>query len=132
MMSDAHHFSLRVYYEDTDFSGNVYHANYLKYCERARSGYLRDVGVDQTAMFAEGTAFVVRRMDCEFLRPANFDDVLDVETRLVEMSGARFELAQAVKRGDETLFSAAVTVALIDKQGRPKRMPATLYAKFSH
>jgi hypothetical protein len=62
MMSDAHHFSLRVYYEDTDFSGNVYHANYLKYCERARSGYLRDVGVDQTAMFAEGTAFVVRRM----------------------------------------------------------------------
>jgi acyl-CoA thioester hydrolase len=132
MMSDVHHFPVRVYYEDTDFSGNVYHANYLKYCERARSGYLRDVGVDQNAMFAEGSAFVVCKMDCEFLRPAKFDDELDVETSLIKMMGARFELAQFVVRGDKTLFSAKVTVALIDKQGRPKRMPATLYTKFSH
>jgi acyl-CoA thioester hydrolase len=124
MMSDVHHFPVRVYYEDTDFSGNVYHANYLKYCERARSGYLRDVGVDQNKMFADGVAFVVRRMDCQFLRPAKFDDELVVETRLVEMSGARFELAQVVQRGEDVLFSATVIVALIDKQGRPKRMPA--------
>ena len=128
MMSERQNFSVRVYYEDTDFSGNVYHANYLKYCERARSDYLRVMGVDQNAMFAAGDAFVVRRMNCEFLRPAKFEDVLEVETRLVEMSGARFELAQAVKRGEETLFSAAVTVALIDKAGRPKRITAEVAA----
>ena len=123
-------FRLRVYYEDTDFSGYVYHANYLKYCERARSAYLREVGVDQNAMFAEGLAFVVRKMDCEFLRPAKFDDELVVSTTLIEMAGARFELAQQVKRGDETIFSAKVTVAIIDGKGRPKRMPPELYAKF--
>ncbi len=124
-------FQLRVFYEDTDFSGYVYHANYLKYCERARSGYLRDVGVDQNAMFAEGLAFVVRKMDCEFIRPAKFDDVLDVETRLTEVSGARFELAQLVKRGEAVLFSATVTVAIIGKNGRPQRIPAALADKFS-
>jgi acyl-CoA thioester hydrolase len=126
MMSEPVKFPVRVFYEDTDFSGNVYHANYLKYCERARSEYLRVVGVDQNAMFAEGQAFVVRRMNCEFLRPAKFDDVLEVETRLVDMSGARFELAQAVKRGAETLFSASVIVALIDRSGRPQRISAVL------
>jgi acyl-CoA thioester hydrolase len=125
-MSDTHHFPVRVYYEDTDFSGHVYHANYLKYCERARSGYLRDVGVDQNAMFADGTAFVVRKMDCEFLRPAKFDDELQVETRLVEMGGARFELAQVVRRRDELVFSAKVTVAMIGKDGRPQRVPNSL------
>ncbi len=124
-------FQVRVYYEDTDFSGHVYHANYLKYCERARSGYLRDVGVDQNAMFAEGHAFVVRKMECEFLRPAKFDDVLDVETSLVEMGGARFELAQVVKRGEELVFSALVTVAIIGKDGRPQRITSALSAKFS-
>jgi acyl-CoA thioester hydrolase len=132
MMSDVHHFPVRVYYEDTDFSGNVYHANYLKYCERARSGYLRDVGVDQNAMFAEGTAFVVRKMDCEFLRPAKFDDELVVETSLIEMMGARFELAQFVVRGGKALFSAKVTVALIDAQGRPKRMPVEFKLLFEN
>ena len=124
-------FRLRVYYEDTDFSGYVYHANYLKYCERARSAYLRDVGVDQNAMFAEGHAFVVRKMDCEFLRPAKFDDVLDVETSLSEMSGARFELAQTVKRGEELVFSAKVIVAIIGKDGRPQRISENLKVVFA-
>lgn len=119
-------FQVRVFYEDTDFSGYVYHANYLKYCERARSGYLRDVGVDQNAMFAEGQAFVVRKMDCEFLRPAKFDDVLNVETTLVEMGGARFELAQTVKREEVVLFSAKVIVAIIGADGRPQRISAAL------
>ena len=119
-------FQVRVYYEDTDFSGYVYHANYLKYCERARSGYLRDVGVDQNTMFAEGQAFVVRKMQCEFLRPARFDDVLNVETSLIEMGGARFELAQTVTRGDELVFSAKVTVAIVGRDGRPVRIPDAL------
>ena len=125
-MTSKSSFFIRVYYEDTDFSGFVYHANYLKYCERARSGYLRDVGVDQNAMFAEGQAFVVRKMDCEFLRPAKFDDDLTVETSLSEMSGARFGLGQVVRRGDDVVFSALVTVAIIDKAGRPVRIPESL------
>jgi acyl-CoA thioester hydrolase len=124
-------YQVRVFYEDTDFSGYVYHANYLKYCERARSDYLRVIGVDQNAMFAEGQAFVVRKMDCEFLRPAKFEDVLEVETRLVEMSGARFELAQLVRRGAEEIFSAKVTVAIIGPSGRPLRIPSELAQKFS-
>ncbi|MDE2445729.1 MAG: tol-pal system-associated acyl-CoA thioesterase [Alphaproteobacteria bacterium] len=123
-------YAVRVFYEDTDFSGHVYHANYLKYCERARSDYLRVVGIDQNAMFAQGLAFVVRRMDCEFLRPARFEDELTVETRLLEMGGARFELAQAVKRGEEPIFSASVTVAIIDAQGKPKRIPHEFAQKF--
>ena len=124
-------FQVRVFYEDTDFSGYVYHANYLKYCERARSDYLRVIGVDQNAMFAEGHAFVVRRMDCEFLRPAKFEEVLDVETRLVEIGGARFELAQMVRRGVQEIFSAKVTVAIIGPSGRPQRIPPEFVTKLS-
>jgi acyl-CoA thioester hydrolase len=124
-------YPIRVFYEDTDFSGYVYHANYLKYCERARSDYLRVIGVDQNAMFAAGQAFVVRKMDCEFLRPAKFEDVLEVETKLVEMGGARFELAQIVKRGAEEIFKAKVTVAIIGSGGRPQRIPPEFTKKFS-
>lgn len=130
-MSEPLKYQVRVFYEDTDFSGYVYHANYLKYCERARSDYLRMIGVDQNAMFADGQAFVVRRMDCEFLRPAKFEDVLDVETRFVGISGARLESAQLVKRGAEEIFSAKVTVAIIDRQGRPMRIAKELVTKFS-
>ncbi len=125
-------YSLRVNYEDTDFSGFVYHANYLKFCERARSDYLRMKGVDQKAMFAEGHAFVVRRMDCNFLAPAHFEDELIVETDFKEMAGARFELFQTITLGDTTLFTAAVTVALIDGTGRPKRITPELATALTH
>ena len=121
-MSKPLTYTLRINYEDTDFSGFVYHANYLKFCERARSDYLRVKGVDQKAMFAEGVAFVVRRMDCQFLQPARFEDELTVETDFKEMAGARFELFQSVLRGETTLFTAAVTVVLIDGKGRPMRI----------
>jgi acyl-CoA thioester hydrolase len=124
--SGAHRLMVRVYYEDTDFSGNVYHANYLKFCERARSDFLRVLGLDQTAMFAEGAAFVVRRMNCEFLKPAKFDDVLTVETTPVEAAGARFELRQRVLRGEEELFTADVTAVLVDGRGKPKRFTPEL------
>jgi acyl-CoA thioester hydrolase len=124
-----HRFPLRVYYEDTDFSGYVYHANYLKFCERARSDFLRVAGIDQNAMFADGSAFVVRRMLCEFQKPARFDDELTVETTPKSMTGARFELSQRVLRGNEPIFTAEVTVALIDGKGRPKRVPADLAEK---
>ncbi len=123
-----HQFAVRVYYEDTDFSGLVYHANYLKFCERARSDFLRVAGVDQNVM-AGSAYFVVRRMLCDFLRPAKFDDELVVETVPIEMSGARFELEQVVKRREDVLFTAVVTVALIDGRGRPLRVPADIALK---
>jgi acyl-CoA thioester hydrolase len=125
-----HLLAQRVFYEDTDFSGFVYHANYLKFCERGRSDMLRVLDIDQGALKAAGLMFVVRRMACEFLRPARFDDVISIETRPMAMAGARFELSQRVLRGDEVLFTADVKVALIDGAGRPKRMPQDMAAKF--
>jgi acyl-CoA thioester hydrolase len=125
-----HVLQLRVYYEDTDFSGLVYHANYLKFCERARSDWLRVAGVDQIAMSGGSLHFVVRRMICDFLKPAKFNDILSIESRPVELKGARFEMAQRVMRCDEVLFTAAVTVALIDGRGRPMRVTHELGQKF--
>ena len=118
----VHFLAVRVYYEDTDFSGAVYHANYLKFCERGRSDCLRLMGVQHHAL--PGIAgFVVRRMACEFRRPATIDDLLTVETRFMALAGARLELSQRVFRERDVLFEAEVTVALIDPQGRPKRIP---------
>lgn len=118
-----HVLPVRVYYEDTDFSGAVYHANYLKFCERARSDCLRLMGIHHSEL--HGTAsFVVRRMVCDFLKPALIDDLLEVETRFVEFGGARMELGQSVKRTGEKLFEAQVTVALVDGRGKPKRLPS--------
>jgi acyl-CoA thioester hydrolase len=129
--SDGKHlFRLRVYYEDTDFSGLVYHANYLKFCERARSDWLRVVGIDQTAMSDESTHFVVRRMLCDFLKPAKFDDVLIIESQATELKGARFQMAQRIVRDEEVVFSADVMVAIIDGRGRPMRVSAEMVEKF--
>ena len=121
-----HHMQVRVYYEDTDFSGIVYHANYLRFMERGRSNYLRLLGADQRALFAEaeseapGFAFVVRSMTLEFLKPARMDDLLDIVTRPLEVKGASITLAQEVRRGDIVLLEARVKVAFISGgQARP-------------
>lgn len=125
----VHLLPIRVYYEDTDFSGAVYHANYLKFCERARSDCLRLLGIHHGEM--HGTAsFVVRRMECDFLKPALIDNLLEVETRFVEFAGARMELTQTVTRAGEKLFEAQVTVALVDGQGRPTRLPPDMTKTF--
>jgi acyl-CoA thioester hydrolase len=125
----VHILPIRVYYEDTDFSGSVYHANYLKFCERARSDCLRLLGIHHSEM--HGTAsFVVRHMVCDFLKPALIDNLLEVETRFVEFAGARMELIQTVMRAGEKLFEAQVTVALVDGQGRPKRLPPEMTKTF--
>jgi acyl-CoA thioester hydrolase len=121
-----HRMQVRVYYEDTDFSGLVYHANYLRFMERGRSNYLRLLGADQRALFAEamseapGFAFVVRSMTLEFLKPARMDDLLDIITRPLEVKGASITLAQEVRRGDVVLLEARVKVAFISGgQARP-------------
>jgi acyl-CoA thioester hydrolase len=126
-----HHLHIRVYYEDTDFSGFVYHANYLKFCERARSDFIRLLGVSQNTMFAEGTMLVIRRMNCDFLKPARFDDILTVESSPGEAKGARFDIRQRVLRGEELLFIADVTAVLVDGKGRPKRLSPALLASAS-
>ena len=117
----VHILPVRVYYEDTDAGQVVYHANYLKYCERARTDCLRLMGIHQSAFADMG--FVVRRMTCDFLKSARLDDLLEIETRFLTMGGARLELDQRVMRESNTLFKASVTVALVDIQGRPRRLP---------
>ena len=104
-----HHMQVRVYYEDTDFSGIVYHANYLRFMERGRTNYLRLLGAEQSALFTEaeaeapGFAFVVRAMQLDFLKPAKMDDVLDIVTRPIEVRGASITMHQEVRRGDDKL-----------------------------
>lgn len=117
-----HVLPVRVYYEDTDFSGAVYHANYLKFCERARSDALRLLGIHHRELQGK-LGFAVRRIACDYLKPAAIDDMLLVETRFVEIGGARLEIDQRVRRDGETIFTAKVTVAVVDPQGRPRRIP---------
>jgi acyl-CoA thioester hydrolase len=126
----VHRIAVRVYYEDTDLSGAVYHANYLKFCERGRSDCLRLIGIHHHELLGR-LGFVVRRMNCDFRAPARIDDLLTVETRFGERAGARMELDQRILRGDELLFAAAVTIALVDAAGKPKRLPNELTKKFA-
>ena len=122
---------VRVYYEDTDFSGIVYHASYLRFMERGRTNYLRLLGADHRALFEEaageapGFAFVVRSMQLEFLKPAVMDDVLTVVTRPEEVKGASITLAQEVRRGDVVLLEAKVRVAFVSG-GRARPIPKAL------
>lgn len=125
----AHSFAVRVYYEDTDLAGIVYYANYLKFIERARTEWVRDLGVDQTRLRAEqGVVFAVRRVEADYLRPAKFDDDLTVTTELLTIGGARIELRQEVLRGAERLFTAAVVLACLHDSGHPARVPADIRA----
>lgn len=125
-----HHFSTRVYYEDTDMAGIVYYANYLKYIERARSAWIADLGIDQKRLKdQEGIVFAVRRVEADYLKPAVFDDVLSVTTMLAEIKPARLFLAQDISRDGEVLFRSKVTIIAMDLEGRPKRLPALLQQK---
>ena len=132
MEGREHVLPVRVYYEDTDFSGFVYHASYIRFCERGRSDFLRIAGIHHSELHWGGsdgrTGFVVRRMECDFLRPATIDDVLEARTRFLELRGARFILEQRIMRGEEMLFRALVTAALVNAQGRPVRLPKQMRA----
>lgn len=125
----AHRFDLRVYYEDTDLAGIVYYANYLKFIERARSEWVRGLGVDQAALRAQdGIVFAVRRVEADYLRPAVFDDQLCVMTALVEMGGARIVLDQAVWRGQDRLFAARVVLVCVGPNLAAARIPDAVRA----
>ncbi len=122
---------VRVYYEDTDFTGIVYHANYLRFMERGRTNYLRLLGADHRVLFeaaeqeAPSFSFVVRSMRIDFLKPARMDDVLEIITRPEEVKGASITLNQRAMRGDELLVEAHVRVAFVSG-GRAKPIPKPL------
>jgi acyl-CoA thioester hydrolase len=126
-----HVLPLRVYFEDTDFSGLVYHGSYVRWCERGRSDFLRLIGDDHRALIdgsagREPAAFVVRRMHLEFLKPARIDEILEVTTRVKETTAATLTLDQRVARGDTQLFTAEVMVVLISASGKPLRLSTAL------
>ncbi|MGM4982152.1 MULTISPECIES: tol-pal system-associated acyl-CoA thioesterase [Rhizobium] len=128
----SHRLVQRVYYEDTDFSGLVYHARYLHFLERGRTDYLRCLGVEQRELLSadeEGLVFVVHRMEIDFKGPARMDDVLLIRTVTEKAGGAKMVLSQEIRRGDTLLIAAKVIIAVINAKGRPRRLPEKLAAQ---
>ena len=126
-----HHFPVRIYFEDTDFSGLVYHANYLRYMERARSDMLKCVGIDQRAVFESGEGvYAVSELGIKYRRPARFDDALLVVSTVERLGAATVVIHQRVMLGDETLTDARVVAAFLSREGRPKRQPKPWIAAF--
>jgi acyl-CoA thioester hydrolase len=126
----THTLPLRVYYEDTDLAGIVYYANYLRFIERARTEWVRGMGIDQTRLKAEqGIVFAVRRIEADYLIPARFDDAVEVRTVARAVTGARIVLGQDIWRGGERLFASVVTLVALRADGRAGRMPARMLAE---
>jgi acyl-CoA thioester hydrolase len=123
---DVHVLPVRVYFEDTDFAGLVYHANYLKFCERGRSDFIRLLGIYHQDLAnpekGEASVFVVRRIEIDYLRPARLDDVLEVVTRCEDIGGASLTLLQEVRRGETPIVRARVIVVLVSSSGKPQRL----------
>lgn len=124
LTAEGHVLPVRIYYEDTDFSGSVYHGSYVRFLERGRSDFLRCVGVSHAELSVAGLHFAVSELSVAFRRAAKIDDALEVVTRVGEVTGARVVLEQTVRRREETIVEARVTVALVDRDGRPRRFPA--------
>jgi acyl-CoA thioester hydrolase len=126
-----HVFPVRVYWEDTDAGGIVYHASYLRFLERGRTEMLRSQGIEQQAIFVEQkAAFVLRQMSIDFIRSARLDDLLEIRTSVESIGGASIRLAQEVRRGEETLVAATMTVAFVSA-GKPRRLPPELGARLT-
>ena len=127
-----HRFAVRVYFEDTDLSGIVYHANYLRFMERARSDMLRSAGIDQRGTMESGEGYyAVARLDMVYRRPAKLDDALLVTSRVLAVRAAACEISQVVSRAGEVLTEGTVTAAFLGSDGRPKRQPAAWRAAFA-
>ena len=123
-----HQLPVRVYYEDTDFTGLVYHANYVRYFERGRSDFLRLIGADHSLLLdrADPAAFVITRLEVDYVRPARIDDALLVRTTYDTFRGAKLTIRQSISCGADTLARATVSAACIDLSGRPRRPPSVL------
>ncbi|MGF9692102.1 tol-pal system-associated acyl-CoA thioesterase [Rhizobium sp. 0TCS1.26] len=134
LVDGGHRLVQRVYYEDTDFSGLVYHARYLHFLERGRTDYLRCLGCEQSALVSideEGLVFVVHRMEIDFKAPARMDDILTVTTRTEKAGGAKMVLVQEIRRGETLLIAARVIIAVINRSGRPRRLPDSIASSFN-
>jgi acyl-CoA thioester hydrolase len=130
-IGNAHYFALRVYIEDTDLGGVVYHANYLRFLERARSDLVRSLGIDQRAAIERGDGvYAVAEMHIKYCRPARLEDELVIMSQLDEIRGASCVIRQKVLRGHEILADATVTVVFLTPQGRPRRQPPEWVKKF--
>ena len=126
-----HVFPCRVYYEDTDAGGIVYHANYLKFAERARSELLRDLGTDNSRLMDQhGVLFAVRECQATYHRPAKLDDALEVHTDITSVGRATLSALHTVRRSDEVMAELMVRLACLDASGRPKRLPGDIRAAF--
>lgn len=126
-----HYFAVRVYYEDTDFTGIVYHANYLRFCERARTDMLSCVGIDQRAAFEEGIgAYAIAAIDSKYHAPAKFDDALLIISAVTSIRAAGCNIQQKIMRGDALIFTANVKAAFLNPKGRPVRQPKNWVAAF--
>ena len=127
-----HLYPVRVFFEDTDLSGIAYHANYLKWCERARSDILRVLGIDQRAAFEAGEGFyAVSEANIKWRRPAKFEDVLTVETRVTQVRAASANMIQRIFRAEELLAEVEMTAAFLSADGRPKRQPEAWRTAFA-
>ncbi len=130
-MAEIHTFPVRIYYEDTDFSGNVYHAAYLKFFERGRTEFLREAGIHHSVLAQDGIAFAVRSMVIDFDGAAHIDDLLSVGTRIEAMTGARLTLAQTIERDGVILTRAKVVVVAIKTGGGVARLPRDLLVRLA-
>ncbi|MFN3827493.1 MAG: tol-pal system-associated acyl-CoA thioesterase [Micavibrio sp.] len=120
----THSIDIRAYYEDTDAGGVVFYANYLKFAERGRTEYLRACGYENKALMdQEGVIFVVRRVEADYLKPTYLDDMLRMETAMVEVKNASFKMKQSLFRHNEMVFSADVILVCVDLTGKPVRLP---------
>jgi acyl-CoA thioester hydrolase len=135
LVTGGHVLPVRVYFEDTDFSGLVYHASYLRFMERGRSDMMRLLGVSHDALdegvFGERLAFAVRHMELDFLQSARIDDFLEIETDVVGVAGARLMLSQSICRGSAVLVKAKVTIVMINASRRARRLPKAVRDKLS-
>ena len=130
----AHSFDIRVYYEDTDAGGIVYHGSHVRFLERGRTEFLRSIGLDQSVLMSADRGkpllFVVRRMELDYIKPARLDDLLTVTTELKELGGARLVLEQRLMRDIDMILTGRVTVAAISSDGRPMRIPSDIRKRF--
>jgi len=130
LVGRAHVLPVRIYFEDTDFSGVVYHGSYIRFMERGRSDFVRLIGIGHTdlgeGVHGEPLVFAVRRIDITFLKPARIDDLVEVVTSVKEMGGARLELRQEIRRGADRLTEADVTIVLVSREGKARRIPDTV------
>lgn len=123
----AHNIDIRVYYEDTDAGGIVFYANYLRFAERGRTEYLRDLGYEnKSLMDKQGVIFVVRKIEADYLIPAYLDDMLRMETSVIELKNASFKMKQSLFRHNELIFSVDVILVCVDRTGKPVRLPDEL------